>query len=101
MASSSSTDPTPARPSRRLLAAGAGAAVVLAVAVAAVLAVRSGGDDTAPRFRPADRAFSVVLPAGWRAANDRELRTVPSAPAAVLRRADRRGLVVIRRRPAL
>lgn len=100
MASSSSTDPTP-RSRRRLLIAGASAVAVLAAALVAVLGLRSGGDDPAPRFRPADRAFSVALPDGWRAATAGELRTVPSAPAAVLRRADRRGLVVIRRRPAL
>jgi hypothetical protein len=102
MASSSSTDPRPPRRRRRLLLAGAGAAAVLAIALVAVLAPRAGdGADPAPRYRPADRAFSVVLPDGWRAATARELRTVPSAPAAVLRRTDRRGLVVIRRRPAL
>ncbi|HEX2103556.1 MAG TPA: hypothetical protein VHF51_07880 [Solirubrobacteraceae bacterium] len=79
----------------------AGAAAVLAVALVAVLVARSGGDDAPPRYRPADRAFSVVLPAGWRAADAEELARTPSAPAAVLRRADRRGVVVIRKRPAL
>jgi hypothetical protein len=98
MASSSSTDP---RSHRRLIGA-VGAAAVLLAALAAVLALRSGGDAAAtPRYRSADRAFSVVLPAGWRAAAPRELVAAPSAPAAVLRRADRRGVVVIRKRPPL
>jgi hypothetical protein len=100
MASSSSTDP---RSHRRLIGA-IGAAAVLLAALAAVLALRSGGRDDAaatPRYRSADRAFSVVLPAGWRAAAPRELVAAPSTPAAVLRRADRRGVVVIRKRPPL
>ena len=99
MASSSSTDP---RPHRRRLTLVAGAAALVAVALVAVLVLRPGGDDDrAPRYRSADRAFSVVLPAGWRAAGAKELAAAPSKPAAVLRRADRRGVVVIRRRPPL
>jgi hypothetical protein len=98
MASSSSTDP---RPHRRRLIGIAGAATVLAIALVAVLLLRSGDDDRAPRYRPADRSFSVVLPAGWRAAGAAELAAAPAKPAAVLRRADRRGVVVIRRRPPL
>ena len=98
MASSSSTDP---RPHRRRLIFVAGAAAVLAAALVAVLTLRAGGDDSAPRYRSVDRAFSVALPAGWRAAGAKELAAAPSKPTAVLRRADRRGVVVIRRRPPL
>jgi hypothetical protein len=98
MTSSSSTDP---RPRRRLLIGAAGALTVLAVGLAAVLVLRGGGENPAPRYRSADRAFSVVLPDGWRAATAAELEAAASAPAAILRRGDRRGLVVIRRRPAL
>jgi hypothetical protein len=99
MASSSFTDP---RPHRRRLIGIAGAATVLALALVAVLVLRPGGDDDrAPRYRAADRAFSVALPAGWRAADAKELAAAPSKPAAVLRRADERGVVVIRKRPAL
>lgn len=104
MASSSSADPTPAapRPRRRLLLGAAAAALLIAVVVSVALAVR-GGDDTAgtARHRAPDGAFSVAVPTGWKALSRRELHEVPSAPAAVLRREDRRGLVVIRRRPAL
>jgi hypothetical protein len=97
MTSSSSTDP---RPRRRLIGT-AGALAVLAVGLVAVLALRSGGDEPTPRYRSADRTFSVALPSGWRAASAAELKRAPAAPAAILRRSDRRGLVVIRRRPAL
>jgi hypothetical protein len=100
MASSSSTDPRP-RSRRRRLTVAAGAVALVAVALAAILAVRSGGEEPAPRYHPADRAFSVVLPPGWRAAGAQELAATSSAPAAVLRRADRRGVVVVRKRPAL
>jgi hypothetical protein len=99
MASSSSADRTP---KLRLIAAVAGAAVVLA-AIAAVLAVRPQGDDAAApaRFRSADHKFSLVLPAGWRALRGAELAKVPSTPAAVLRSGDGAGVVVVHERAAL
>jgi hypothetical protein len=102
MASSSSADPTPTprRPRRRLIAAAAGLALLIAVAVTTVLVTRSGGDET-PRHRAADGSFSVAVPTGWKALTDRQLDDIPTTPAAVLRRQDRRGLVVIRRQPAL
>src|SRR3954465_14342538 len=108
MASSSFADPIiaptlpPAPPRRRLVAAVAGAAVGLA-AVAAVLALRppAAGPAKPARFRPADRAFSLAIPRGWRGLRGGELAKVPSAPAAVLRRTDGTGVVVVRERPAL
>jgi hypothetical protein len=101
MASSSFADRTPRR--RHLLIGSAGAAAVLAAVVVAVLVVRSaGGDATAQaRVHSADQAFSVVLPDGWRALRGAELATVPSAPAAVLRRTDGRAVIVVHERPAL
>jgi hypothetical protein len=104
MATSSSAEPTTApapapRPRRRLLI-GAAAALLVVAAVAAALALRSGGDE-AQRHRAPDRSFSVALPAGWKALSSRQLDDIPSTPAAVLRREDRRGLVVVRRQPAL
>jgi hypothetical protein len=104
-ATSSFADPIIAsapRP-RLLIAAVAGVAVVLAV-VAAVVALRPHGDDAArqpARFRSADHKFSLALPNGWRALRGAELRGMPSAPAAVLRRADGTGVVVVHERPAL
>jgi hypothetical protein len=94
----------PTTPRRRgLIAAVAGAAVVLA-AVAAVLALRSNGGDAASkpaRFQSADKRFSVVVPAGWRALSGAELAKTPTAPVAVLRSTDGTGVVVVHERPAL
>lgn len=100
MASSSSADRTPRL---RLIATVAGAAAVLA-AVVAVVALRPHGDDAATtpaRVRSADKTFTLVRPDGWRALRGAELAKVPSAPAAVLRRADGTGVVVVHERPAL
>ncbi len=104
MATSSFADlPTVSAPRvrRPLILAVAAAAGVLVV-LAALLLLRAGGDDHAPaRFTAPGHAFSVVLPDGWRALDAAQLRAVPGAPAAVLRRADGSGVVVIRRRAAL
>jgi hypothetical protein len=99
----SAPQPAGARPRRRLLVI-AVAAVVALFAIAAVVAtvlVRPKDDPAPARFHAAGGAFSVVVPDGWRALRGRELRAVPSAPAAVLRRADGRAVVVVRERPAL
>ena len=99
MASSSSADRTPRRP---LLIAAAGAAAVLAVIAITVVALRPQSDDSVrARYRAADGAFSLALPDGWRALRGAELRAVPSAPAAVLRRTDGQGLIVVHELPAL
>jgi hypothetical protein len=96
MASSPSADRTP---TLRLIAAVAGAAIVIA-AIVAVVALRPHGDDaTKPaRFQSADKRFSLALPTGWRALRGAK---VTSAPAAVLRRTDGTGLIVVHERPAL
>jgi hypothetical protein len=99
MASSSFAERTP---KLLLIAAVAGAAVVLAT-VAAVLALRPHDGDAAKpaRFQSADHKFSLALPDGWRAARGAELAKMASTPAAVLRRTDGTGLVVVHERPAL
>src|SRR5919112_5132932 len=99
MASSPSADRTP---TLRLIAAGAGAAIVL-VAIVAVVALRPHGDDAAKpaRFQSADKRFSLALPAGWHALRGAALAKAPSAPAAVVRRTDGTGLIVVHERPAL
>jgi hypothetical protein len=98
MATSSSADRTP---NLRLIAA-AGAAIVLA-AIVAVVALRPHGADAAKpaRFQSADHKFSLALPDGWRAVRGAELAKTASAPAAVLRRTDGTGLVIVHERPAL
>jgi hypothetical protein len=100
MSATPHTLPLPRAPrvSRTALLAVASAAAG-ALAVTLVLALLSSGGATKPaspaRYTASGHAFSVVLPAGWRALAPRELSAVPSQPRAVLRRADRRGLVVI------
>ena len=94
----------PTTPRRRgLIAAVAGAAVVL-VAIVAAFALRPHADDTAAKpahFRSADKRFSLVVPSGWRALRGTELAKTPTSPVAVLRRADGIGVVVVHERPAL
>jgi hypothetical protein len=106
MATSSFADPAAApapRGRRRLpfqLVAGALVAAALAAIVAGVLHP-SGKADGPVRHTAADKTFSVVVPDGWRALSQAELREVDGGPAAVLRRTDGSGVVVVRERPAL
>jgi hypothetical protein len=99
----SAPQPAGARPRRRLLliAVAAAVAVLVITAVAATVLVQPENDPAPARFHAAGGAFSVVVPDGWRALRGRELRAVPSTPAAVLRRADGRAVVVVHERPAL
>src|SRR3954462_11739284 len=108
MAISSSADPVIASaPSpmarRRFLAIVLGAIVaILVIAAVAATLLESPKDTPAPaRFHAAGGAFSVVVPEGWRPWRGRGLRAVASSPAAVLRRSDGRGVVVVHQRPAL
>jgi hypothetical protein len=102
MATSSFADPALASAphTRRRPRLAAVVAIALAGIVAA-LALRPAGDAAPARYTAGDKAFSVIVPGGWRALRPAELRAVPGAPAAVLRRADGTGVVVIRERPAL
>jgi hypothetical protein len=90
--------PRPVRLPRTALVAVA-SAVAGAVAVTLLLAFLSSPGETKPvapaRYTAPGRAFSVVLPKGWQALGPQALRAVPSQPSAVLRRADRRGLVIV------
>ena len=94
MASSSSADPAHdprRRPRRRLVAAAAALLILVVGSVTAVVLGRPEGGDDTPRHRATDKSFSVAVPAGWRALSDRQLDDIPTTPAAVLRRVDRRG----------
>jgi hypothetical protein len=91
--------PRTLRPSRTALVAG-GCALAGAAVVLVALALLTGGHGAAakpavPRYTAPGSAFSVVLPAGWRALTPRQVAAVPSRPIAVLRRADHRGLVLV------
>jgi hypothetical protein len=107
MATSSFADPPVApapRGRRRLpfqLLGGALVAAALAAIVAAVALHPSRRADGPVRHTAADKTFSVVVPDGWRALSQAELREVAGVPAAVLRRTDGSGVVVVRERPAL
>jgi hypothetical protein len=95
--------------------AGAGrriAIVALASALAAALALLyligvvrllAGSDDAAGgrTYTAPHHAFSIAVPAGWTALSGAELRRVPGRPAAVLRRGDGRGLVIVHRTGAV
>jgi hypothetical protein len=104
MATSSFADPSVPRGRRRLPFQPIAAAVVMAAlaAIVAAIALHPAHRADAPvRHTAADKTFSVVVPDGWRALSQAELRDVPGVPAAVLRRTDGSGLVVVRERPAL
>lgn len=70
-------------------------ALALLVAVAGLGAALAGGEDAGPRTL-AGPGFALEHPASWRAATPAELAATPSRPLAVLRRSDRRGVVVVR-----
>jgi hypothetical protein len=96
----------PARPVRRarLRLGRRSLAALAALAVAALAAgilFGQGGGSHASRaharvneFKAQDGSFSVRYPAGWKA-------TAAGANAAVIERTDRKGLVLVRERPAL
>jgi hypothetical protein len=79
----------------------AGAAIGGAPVLALSLALTGGSDRAAApgaakiaTWKAPDGSFSIATPAGWKAVAD-------GAAATVLQRTDKRGVVVIRRRPAV
>jgi hypothetical protein len=91
----------PARPRRRRLGRGTLAAALLLAALALALGLLAGRDGGASRaharattYTAGDRSFSISYPAGWKA-------TPAGATGAVIERADHRGVVLVRERPAL
>jgi hypothetical protein len=83
-----------------LLSALAGAVAVLAVIGAVHLAGTTSGSSRAADaggFTAAGDAFHLDVPKGWSAVRGSD----PGAPAAMLRRPDGHGLVIVRRIPAL
>ena len=83
------------RPVRgRVLAVGLSAAAGALVSLGVMTALDGGAARTTHAAPP---PFTVALPSGWHAASAKQLAAMPSRPAAVLRRADGRGVVVIRR----
>ena len=90
-----------ARPHRPALLAAALSALAGAAIALALLGLGRAGEQpgtAAPSaYRAPGEGFSVDVPAGWHALGATELAAVRSKPVAVLRRDDRRGMVVIRR----
>jgi len=86
----------PRTPVLMLASAIAAAAAVLAVISVVGLLGSAGGSAGAIRtFTAPGHAFRVALPDGWNGVPAAQLTGLPSAPVAILRRADGRGLVTV------
>jgi hypothetical protein len=83
------------------LSALAGALAILAAM--SVVNLLSGSHDgaAAHSYTAPGHAFSVKVPDGWSALGGEQLAKVPGTPAAMLRRADGRGVVIVRRIPTV
>src|SRR4051794_31310015 len=80
-----------------LLAALAGAAIAAGVLVA----VRDDGPKAPPHAkRLRGTGFALGYPAGWSPTRAAELAKLPGHPAAVIRRSDGKGVVIVRRKAA-
>ena len=77
---------------------------IIAAVVIAVIAL-TGDDDggtgggTTTVNGPADNEFTLQVPAGWTAVSADQLEAVPGKPLAVVRREDKKGLVVVNVQP--
>jgi hypothetical protein len=92
------------RARRLTLAFAAGCALAAAVATLAVLGlvrlvVHSDGPATSTAYD--GTGFHMTLPHGWHPLTGAKVARVPGHPVAVIRRADGRGVVVVRQIPAL
>lgn len=81
----------------------AGAVVILAVVGAVHMFGGAGHGSPAASphsFSGAGSSFQIAVPSGWSALRGDALARTPGSPAAVLRRADGRGVVIVRRTAA-
>jgi hypothetical protein len=96
-------DPVAEPRKRRFGTAAMLAAVLAAVAavVVAVVLITGGGDDNKAGKVSGSKAapFTISYPADWRPLSKAELGKLPGKPAAVIRRRDGKGFVVIRSEP--
>src|SRR4051795_1880617 len=77
-----------------VVAALAGAAIALAAVVGT-----NDGSRAAPHATTIDGGdFSIAFPAGWSAVKADQLAKLPGRPAAMVRRDDRHGTVIVRRK---
>ena len=85
-----------------LASAAAGALAILALIGLTYLAGGGPPDSRTTRSYVAPaHTFKIAVPQGWTTLRDTALTRLPGTPAAVLKRADRRGIVIVRRTPAL
>lgn len=84
-----------------LVVAGSALAGGLAMLALTGLVRLAGGShrEAAPSnvYSPPGHSFSIGVPRGWTALSDDRLARVPGSPAAVLRRSDGRGTVIVQR----
>jgi hypothetical protein len=86
-----------------MLALAAGSALAGGLAVLALIGLvrLAGGSEGAtaasPVYTAPGHAFSIAVPHGWTALRGDQLARVPGSPAAVLRRSDGHGTVIVRR----
>lgn len=79
----------------------AGGLAILALIGLVNLAGGSGDSPPAHTYTAPGHAFSIAVPSGWRTLSGAELARVQGGAAAVLRRSDGRGVVVVRRTAAV
>jgi hypothetical protein len=79
----------------------AGGLAILALIGVVRLLGGSNEQQSAHTYAAPDHAFSIAVPEGWTALPGTQVAKVPGNPAAVLRRGDGRGLLVIRRSAAV
>jgi hypothetical protein len=79
----------------------AGAVALLAVIGAVHLANGGPQASSASQHVFTASGFRIAVPTGWTALRGADLARVPGSPAAVLRRADGHGVVIVRRTAAL
>ena len=87
----------PRRSRRKLLLIGLAALVVAVALFFAIKALTGGDDPQTVKAGPADSPFRLSVPKGWRNLSEQELGALPGKPAAVIRREDGKGFVVVRR----
>src|SRR5829696_5176167 len=78
------------------------ALVAAAVGATAAIALLTGGSpDRGKRATELHGpGFTLAYPAGWSAVPAERLAAAPGQPAAIVRRADGKGVVIVRRKPA-
>jgi hypothetical protein len=79
----------------------AGAVAILAVVGVMHLTAGTPHAAAARVYTAPGHAFQIGVPTGWIALRGNDLSRVPGSPAAVLRRSDGRGIVIVRRISAL